>query len=89
MNTAGISKHYDHNLEYSVNIYDHLPYTRDIVLCGADKVAVCSGNVVKYYSYKENPPCIIDNQDEKTTAYIRQQELLKRTLQMTEENNEE
>ncbi len=79
MSTYAKNKHYDASLEYNVSLYDRLPYIRDEDVCGAEKVALTSGNVVKNYSFKDDSPCVISNHDEQTKAYLYklEQEILK------------
>ena len=63
MGTKVNKKHYDSSLEYNITMYDNLPYIRDDRFCGADKIAIYSGNVVKYFSCISEGLCIINNQD--------------------------
>ena len=74
MNQLENPKHYDSSLEYSITMYDHLPYARDERVCGSDKIALFSGNVIKFYSYKTVDTCIIANQDEKIQTKIKERE---------------
>ena len=52
-NFLEVCKFYDTSLEEKFSIYDKMPYERDWGLCGFDSVKLHSGNVVKYYSYKQ------------------------------------
>lgn len=56
---------YDSTLEDKTTMYDKQPYKKDPDLCGADKVKLVSGNVVKYntQNYKRTEPFIINNKD--------------------------
>ena len=72
---------YDSTLEDNMTIYDKQPYKKDPDLCGADKVKLVSGNVVKFYTqnYKRTEPFIIDNKDceikERLINYEKQRQL--------------
>ncbi len=81
------NKHYDSSLEFNITMYDRLPYDRDIQLCGRENVCISSGNVIKYYSYKDETPFVIGNQDEKTSALLkkREEEILRRIKKEHEE----
>ena len=68
MMTSKKNKHYDTSLEYRVSMYDRMPYNRDESICGTDKIAICSGNVLKSYSINQGAPCIIDNQNKTIKA---------------------
>lgn len=39
----------DFSLIDDMSMYDHLPYQRDSDRCNAGAIALCSGNVLKYY----------------------------------------
>lgn len=43
---------YDMSLEYKIDIYDKLPYIRDVNLCNQETICLVSGNIIKYYRYK-------------------------------------
>lgn len=43
---------YDMSLEYRIDLYDKLPYVRDINLCNRETICLNSGNIIKYYRYK-------------------------------------
>lgn len=47
----------------SYSMYDHLPYKRDINLCGPDNITLVSGNIIKYYRYKLTDTYTIDSLD--------------------------
>lgn len=80
MITSDYNKHYDSSLEYVSTIYDNLPYQKDVGLCGEDKIAMFSGNVIKYYCCTDAGPRVIPTQDDKTDAYLSQkkQEILQK-----------
>lgn len=40
---------YDQSLEYTINLYDRLPYIRDVNLCNKENIKMHSGNIVKSY----------------------------------------
>ena len=63
--TSSHLRPYDSTLEDKTTIYDKQPYKKDPDLCGADKVKLVSGNVVKYntQNYKPTEPFIINNRD--------------------------
>lgn len=80
MSTFDKNKHYDSSLEYVSTLYDNLPYHKDVSLCGEDKIAINSGNLIKYFNCKDAGSRVISNQDDKTDAYISQikQEILQK-----------
>lgn len=42
---------YEHLMEAN-NMYDKLPYKRDIGLCGPDSIGLISGHIIKCFRYK-------------------------------------
>lgn len=42
-------KPFDYSMNEDYSMYDHLPYEKDIDLCGPDKIAMESGNIIKFY----------------------------------------
>lgn len=74
MSTSKNTKHYDSSLEYSITMYDNLPYERDESVCGSAHVAVYSGNIIKYYACRDDGPYIISHQNATTKAYLSKQE---------------
>lgn len=42
-------KPFDSSLREDYSMYDNLPYEKDVDLCGPDKIALESGNLIKYY----------------------------------------
>ncbi len=74
MRNSEYNNKYDASLEFNVLMYDKLPYIKDNNICGPDKIQLFSGNVIKYYSFFQDEPVCIKNQDEKTQAYIWQKE---------------
>ncbi len=42
---------YEHMMEIS-NMYDKMPYKRDISICGPDSIVLVSGNIIKCCRYK-------------------------------------
>jgi len=60
-----ISAKYDTALDFHVTMYDKLPYQRDSDYCNAEKLALISGRVIKYYLYCNQPEkFLIDNKDD-------------------------
>ncbi len=43
---------FDSSLNEDYSMYDKLPYEKDIDLCGPDKIALESGNIIKFYQCK-------------------------------------
>ncbi len=52
---------FDHTYEPQIQMYDHLPYQRDIDVCNWKKPRIVSGNIVKYFQYDLGKPQIIQN----------------------------
>lgn len=44
-------------------MYDHLPYHKDIYLCTPEMIKTVTGNVVKYYTVQEDESLTIDTND--------------------------
>lgn len=42
---------YEHMMEV-YNMYDKMPYKRDISICGPDSIVMVSGNIIKGFRYK-------------------------------------
>lgn len=42
---------FDSSVNEDFSMYDKLPYKKDIDLCGPDKIALESGNVIKFFRY--------------------------------------
>lgn len=40
---------YDDSLNMRIQIYDNMPYVRDINICNKESIALYSGNLIKYY----------------------------------------
>ncbi|MCD7825358.1 MAG: hypothetical protein LUH14_05275 [Clostridiaceae bacterium] len=60
-----ISQKYDTALDFHVTMYDNMPYQRDSDYCNAEKLALVSGSVIKYYLCLNQPETfLVDNQDE-------------------------
>lgn len=43
---------YDSSLEENINMYDNMPYHRDINYCNQDNLGLISGNIIKFYRCK-------------------------------------
>lgn len=52
---------YDSSIQSDFSMYDHMPYVRDISICGNDMVKMSTGNIVKHYHYNNSKPCQIEN----------------------------
>lgn len=52
---------FDHTYEPQVEMYDKLPYTRDIDVCDWKKPRMSSGNIVKFFQYELGKEQIIQN----------------------------
>lgn len=46
-----------------LEMYDHLPYHKDVELCPPEMIKMVSGNVVKYYTIQEDQSQTIDTND--------------------------
>lgn len=67
---------YDSSLEEDITLYDHLPYERNLAVCGNDRIATYSGNVVKYATYREKDKVEVANRDEMLLARIQKEKEL-------------
>lgn len=74
MNNLQKALQYDSSLEYTIKMYDQLPYIRNVNLCSADQIKLVSGNVYKYYTYSKEEVHEISNHDDIIEAHIRQLE---------------
>ncbi|GAA4290825.1 hypothetical protein GCM10023142_24770 [Anaerocolumna aminovalerica] len=43
---------YDTSLEDTFNMYDEMPYVKDISICSTDSIVLYSGNIIKSFTYK-------------------------------------
>lgn len=60
-----ISQKYDTALDFHVTMYDNLPYQRDSDYCNAEKIALVSGRVIKYYFCFNQPEAFtVNNKDD-------------------------
>lgn len=79
-----ISAKYDSSLDHPITMYDQLPYQRDSDYCNAEKLALQSGRIIKYYlCMNQTEKCMINNHDDKIEsilAAIQTQELQKDTI---------
>ncbi|MDD6208618.1 MAG: hypothetical protein PUB10_08880 [Clostridiales bacterium] len=78
-----------------LEFYDHIPYKRNSDRCGADQIAMESGNLIKFYQCAKKEPCAIANHDEefrRKLEQLRKTEERQRTrqleLQQQKENKE-
>lgn len=53
--------YFEITLDGNYNIYDKLPYIRDINLCSKDSIRRSSGNIIKFYQYSESGIKAIEN----------------------------
>lgn len=59
-----VSQKYDPSLDFHVTMYDNLPYKRDADYCNAEKIALYSGKIIKYYlCMNQTEGKLIDNKD--------------------------
>ncbi len=54
---------FDRSYEPSIDIYDHLPYSRDISYCTYTPRVFSTGNIIKFYQYQLGKPQIIQTPD--------------------------
>lgn len=52
---------FDHTYESQIEMYDKLPYARDIEVCDWKSPRMISGNVVKFFQYELGKEQIIQN----------------------------
>lgn len=52
---------FDHTYEPQIEMYDKLPYARDIEVCDWKSPRMISGNVVKFFQYELGKEQIIQN----------------------------
>ncbi|MBP3702756.1 MAG: hypothetical protein J6I65_03115 [Lachnospiraceae bacterium] len=52
---------FDHTYEPQMEMYDKLPYARDINVCDWKKPRMASGNIVKFFQYELGKKQIIQN----------------------------
>jgi len=52
-----------------MNMYDNMPYTRDLAICDNEMIKMESGNVIKFYGYNVAEPFGIGG-DEKELLHI-------------------
>lgn len=55
-----------------LEFYDHIPYKRNADRCGAEQVALQSGNLIKFYQCTKQEPCIISTHDDDFQAKMKQ-----------------
>lgn len=55
---------FDITLGESLNMYDKMPYVRDLTICGNEMIQKESGNVIKFYQYTTNEPYLINSNQE-------------------------
>ncbi len=87
MNNMMKALKYDSSLEENITLYDNLPYTRNLAVCGNDCIRMFSGNVVKYATYNELDVKEVPNNDDLMLARIqkeRELEQMKRELEESE-----
>lgn len=52
---------FDHTYEPQIQMYDKLPYRRDLDVCDWKQPRLVSGNIVKFFQYELGKPQIIQN----------------------------
>lgn len=63
--TGILSSKYDARLDYHISMYDNLPYQRDSDYCNAEKLALESGHIIKYYLCKnQQKQFLVNNHDD-------------------------
>ncbi len=55
---------YEFTVPYVINIYDNLPYIRDIDLCNRTGITLHSGNIIKTYRYMTSSSYEVDHNKE-------------------------
>lgn len=68
-----LSHKYDTALDFHVTMYDAMPYQRDSDYCNAQKIAMYSGKVIKYYLYFRSTDVFpVDNKDSEIEDILKQ-----------------
>lgn len=55
---------YEFTVPYTINIYDNLPYIRDVDLCNRMGITIESGNIIKAYRYMPSSTYEVRHNDE-------------------------
>lgn len=55
-----------------LEFYDHIPYKRNADRCGAEQIALQSGNLIKFYQCAGQEPCVIATHDDDFQAKMEQ-----------------
>ena len=74
MNNLQKALQYDSSMEYTIKMYDELPYQRNINLCNEEQIKLISGNVCKFYTYNHEAIQEIPNHDDIIQAQLWQLE---------------
>lgn len=84
--TEILSSKYDSHLDYHISMYDNLPYQRDSDYCNAEKLALESGHIIKYYLCKnKQEQFIINNHDDEIEKILAVIETRERSRKQTVE----
>ena len=67
-------------------MYDKLPYKKDIDLCGPDKIAMESGNVIKFFRYTIKDTYQLTGMDDLFYEKLEKHQKEQETAQSTEKN---
>lgn len=69
---------YDSSLEENITLYDHLPYERNLAVCGNDCIRMYSGNVLKYATYRPDNKVEVPNREELLLQRIQKEKELQK-----------
>ncbi|MFW5672898.1 MAG: hypothetical protein ACOCM8_11560, partial [Acetivibrio ethanolgignens] len=77
---------FDSSVNGDFSMYDKLPYKKDIDLCGPDKIAMESGNVIKFFRYTLKDTYQLTGMDDLFYEKLEKHQKEQETAQSTEKN---
>lgn len=77
---------FDSSVNEDFSMYDKLPYKKDIDLCGPDKIAMESGNVIKFFRYTIKDTYQLTGMDDLFYEKLEKHQKEQETAQSTEKN---
>ena len=54
---------YEDFIQFDMSMYDAFPYKRNSTNCGADQIALNTGNVIKFNNVEKSTTYVINNND--------------------------
>lgn len=77
---------FDSSANEDFSMYDKLPYKKDMDLCGPDKIAMESGNVIKFFRYVVKDTYQLTGMDDLFYEKLEQHRKEQASAQPTEKN---